>query len=149
MRLAKLFFDDACLETALRLQEERAMRPGRGYEHYWYISAALSLAEMQFQPAQADELARKAVDRVAKLLYKVLSLWDDPSEETLATEVSKRFVPAMYSEADKARLFLRSDAQTCQSILPCRPRKDHLWLTHLLRLRCHLMRSTTLPRRNS
>jgi len=35
-----------------------------------------------------EEFTRQAIDRVAKLLYKHLSLHDEPSEETLATEVS-------------------------------------------------------------
>ncbi|KAF2823880.1 hypothetical protein CC86DRAFT_395896 [Ophiobolus disseminans] len=86
IRLAKLFFDDS-VKQALILQEERAMRPGRGSEFFWYVSAAVSLTETQFRPSQADELTRQAVDRVSKLLYKILSLHDDPSEETLATEV--------------------------------------------------------------
>jgi hypothetical protein len=87
IRLAKIFFDDT-MEQALFLQEERAMRPGRGCEHFWYVSAAVSLAGTQFRPSQAGDLTRQAIDRVSKLLYKVLSLHDDPNQETLATEVS-------------------------------------------------------------
>jgi hypothetical protein len=86
MRLAKLFFDDS-MAHALLLQEERAMRPGRGSEYFWYVSAAVSLVGTQYKPSEAEDLTRQAVDRVAKLLYRVLSLQDDPSEESLATEV--------------------------------------------------------------
>ncbi|KAF2031397.1 hypothetical protein EK21DRAFT_63366 [Setomelanomma holmii] len=86
LRLAKQVFDD-CAEKSLRLQEERAARPGRGSEYYWYTSAAVSLVRKQFKPTQAELMQRQAIDRVAKLLYKVLSLQDDPTEETLATEI--------------------------------------------------------------
>jgi hypothetical protein len=91
-RMAKQIFDE-CHEKSLRLQEERAMRPGRGTEYFWYVSAAISLVGIQFQPAQTDLLKRQAVDRIAKLLYKVLSLQDDPTEETLANEVSSTSTP--------------------------------------------------------
>jgi hypothetical protein len=86
-RLAKLIYEES-VEKSLRLQEERAMRPGRGSEYFWYVSAAVSLVGMQYDPSQSKVLQRQAVDRVAKLMYKMLSLQDDPSEETLATEVS-------------------------------------------------------------
>ncbi|KAH5645189.1 hypothetical protein HBI51_111440 [Parastagonospora nodorum] len=85
-RLAKQIFDDN-KEKALRLLEERAMRPGKGTEYFWYVSAAVSLVETQFQPSQSDSLKRQAADRVAKLLHKSLSVLDEPTEETLATEV--------------------------------------------------------------
>jgi hypothetical protein len=85
-RLAKQVFDE-CQEKALSLQEERAMRPGRGMEYFWYVSAAIGLVSIEFQTAKSEILQRQASDRVAKLLYKVLALQDDPSEETLATEV--------------------------------------------------------------
>jgi hypothetical protein len=100
MRLAKLFFDDS-MEHALLLQEERAMRPGRGSEYFWYVSAAVSLVGTQYKPSEAEDLTRQAVDRVAKLLYRVLSLQDDPSEESLATEVllEERRAPLTVSTA--------------------------------------------------
>jgi hypothetical protein len=86
MRLAKLSFDD-CMGKSLFLQEERAMRPGRGSRYSWYLSAAMSLTATQLNPSDAKEYARQAGDRIAKMLHRVLSLYDDPSEETLATEV--------------------------------------------------------------
>jgi hypothetical protein len=61
------------------------MRPGRGSRYFWYVSAAVSLVNMHCEPAQAK---KQAIDRVAKLLYKTLSLQDEPDAETLATEVS-------------------------------------------------------------
>jgi hypothetical protein len=102
-RMAKQFFDE-CHEKALRLQEERAIRPGRGSEYFWYVSAAVSLVGMQFQPAQSELLKRQAVDRIAKLLYKVLSLQDDPTEGTLATEVGSIFNTTPRSRSDETRL---------------------------------------------
>lgn len=89
MRFAKQIFDDT-YETALRLQEERAMRPGRGMEFFWYVSAAVSLVGIQFKTTKAGALKRQAVDRISKLLYRVLALQDEPTEETLATEVGHR-----------------------------------------------------------
>jgi hypothetical protein len=61
------------------------MRTGRGSRYFWYVSAAVSLVDMHYEPTQAK---KQAVDRVAKLLYRTLSLLDEPSAETLATEVS-------------------------------------------------------------
>lgn len=85
-RMSKELFDNSQAKS-LRLQEERAMRPGRGSEYYWYISAAVSLVQMQFTSSKADSIKDQAAERVAKLFHKVLSLHDDPTEETLATEV--------------------------------------------------------------
>ncbi|KAF2868316.1 hypothetical protein BDV95DRAFT_500925 [Massariosphaeria phaeospora] len=82
-RVARSLFDDA-LQKALRLQEERAMRPGRGSHQHWYCSAAYSLVGIKYDPANADVLKRQAVDRVSRLLYKVLSLQDDSSTEPMA-----------------------------------------------------------------
>jgi hypothetical protein len=86
MQVAKTIFDDT-LHKALRLQETRAMQPGRGSEYFWYVSAAISLIGVQFDPSKSETLNRQAVDRVSKLLYKVLSLHDEPNEWTLASEV--------------------------------------------------------------
>lgn len=87
-RMAKDIFDNSQAKS-LRLQEERAMRPGRGSEFFWYISAAVSLVQMQFNAAaKAESIKEQAAERVARLFYKVLSLHDEPTEETLATEVS-------------------------------------------------------------
>ncbi|KAF2107497.1 hypothetical protein BDV96DRAFT_606350 [Lophiotrema nucula] len=86
LRVARSLFDEA-MERSLRLQEERSMRPGRGNHQFWYVSAAISLVRTQFDPSRADILKRQAGDRVAKLLYKILALQDDSSEEYLANEV--------------------------------------------------------------
>jgi len=63
------------------------MRPGRGSRYSWYLSAAVSLTATQFDASQAKEYSRLAGDRIAKMLHRTLSLWDEPTEETLATEV--------------------------------------------------------------
>jgi uncharacterized protein YcaQ len=102
-RIAKTIFDES-VEKSLRLQEERVMRPGRGSEYFWYISAAISLVGIQFNPSQSDTLKRQAMDRVAKLLYRVLSLQDDPSDETLASEVSYHLLHAAIMAIPDARL---------------------------------------------
>lgn len=86
MRLAKIYFDDS-KDKSLFLQEERAMRPGRGSRYSWYLSAAISLTATRFDASNAKKYTRQAGDRIAKMLRRVLSLYDDPTEETLATEV--------------------------------------------------------------
>jgi hypothetical protein len=80
-------FEDT-IEKALRLQEERALRPGRGNKQFWYISAACSIVRLQFDPARAELYKRQAGDRVSRLLYKILSLQDDADEDYLVNEVS-------------------------------------------------------------
>ncbi|PSN59846.1 hypothetical protein BS50DRAFT_220054 [Corynespora cassiicola Philippines] len=85
-RVAKTVFDST-MNQALRLQEERAMRPGRGSHQYWYVDSACSLVGIKFEPSRTDALRRQAVDRVSRLLYRILSLQDDPSENYLASEV--------------------------------------------------------------
>jgi hypothetical protein len=107
MRFAKQIFDDTH-EFALRLQEERAMRPGRGTEYFWYVSAAVSLVGIQFKTAKVDVLKRQAVDRISKLLYRVLALQDEPTEETLATEVSHRSCTKASLDANWTGLTYRS-----------------------------------------
>jgi hypothetical protein len=101
-RIAKQICDES-QEKALLLQEERAMRPGRGSEYLWYMSAAVSLIGTQDKPSQSEAFKRKAVDRVAKLLYKVLSLYDDPTEESLATEVSCTLDTSKWPHANGTR----------------------------------------------
>jgi hypothetical protein len=86
-RVARSLFDDA-IEKAMRLQEVRSLRPGRGNKQLWYVSAACSLVRMKFEPDRAETLKHQAGDRVSKILYKILSLQDDPSEDYLANEVS-------------------------------------------------------------
>lgn len=82
------------MEKALRLQEERAMRPGRGSHMHWYLSAAYSLVSIKRDPVRVHVFRRQAVDRVAKLLYKILHL-QDPSDEYLANEVSTALINAL------------------------------------------------------
>ena len=84
------------MTKALRLQEERAMRPGRGSHKHWYLSAAYSLVSIQLDPHRVDICKREAVDRVARLLYKILSL-QDPSDEYLANEVSLHPHPSLFA----------------------------------------------------
>ncbi|KAJ4367111.1 hypothetical protein N0V83_007641 [Neocucurbitaria cava] len=85
-QVAKVTFDQ-CLHKALRLQEERATRPGRGYHAFWFLSAAVGLVGIQFDPAQSDAVKVQTIDRGSRLLYKMLSLQDDPDEHSLASEV--------------------------------------------------------------
>ncbi len=66
------------------------MRPGRGSHQHWYISAAYGLVSIKLDPPRIDVFKRQAVDRVGRLLYKILSL-QDPNDEYLADEVSHLF----------------------------------------------------------
>lgn len=86
MRVAKSTFEDI-KEKALRLLEERSLRPGRGNHQYWVLSAAVSLVSIQFDAQKAEALERTAVDRVCKLLYMTLALQDDNCEEALVQDV--------------------------------------------------------------
>ncbi|KAF2715072.1 hypothetical protein K504DRAFT_445979 [Pleomassaria siparia CBS 279.74] len=84
-RVAKSVFGDT-MEKALRLHEERALRPGRGSHQHWYISAAYGFVSVKLDPPRIEVFKRQAVDRVARLLYKILSL-QEPSAEYLANDV--------------------------------------------------------------
>jgi hypothetical protein len=86
LSVAKALFHPS-ISSALRLQEERAMRPGRGSHNHWYLSAAYSLVCIKLDPLRSEVFRREAADRVAKLLYKILSL-QDSTDEYLANEVS-------------------------------------------------------------
>ncbi|KAH7116979.1 hypothetical protein B0J11DRAFT_106105 [Dendryphion nanum] len=97
LRVVQAMFDDT-MDKALALLEERCMRPGRGSHQYWYISAARSLVQIKLAPHRAELFKRQATDRVSRLLYKTLSLQDDPSEDFLANEVILANNPN-YSEA--------------------------------------------------
>ncbi|KAL5382724.1 hypothetical protein DPSP01_006283 [Paraphaeosphaeria sporulosa] len=71
---------DAIASHALKLLEERSMRPGRGSHHYWYLSAAVGLVEIKFCRGGEEEkmrLGREAGERVSRLLYRVLALREE------------------------------------------------------------------------
>jgi len=78
---------ESTLDKALKLLEERCLRPGRGNHHYWVISAAISLVLIQFEPQKTLMLEKQATERVCKLLYRQLSLQDEESEDELVQEV--------------------------------------------------------------
>ncbi|KAF1942115.1 hypothetical protein EJ02DRAFT_346248 [Clathrospora elynae] len=80
-QVAKVTFD-SCISKALNLQEERVLHVGRG------IGAAVGLVSLQFDPSQSDALKTQAIDRVSRLLYKMLSLQEEPSEQSLTSEVN-------------------------------------------------------------
>ncbi|KAF1971756.1 hypothetical protein BU23DRAFT_469893 [Bimuria novae-zelandiae CBS 107.79] len=75
-RIAKPAFE-ATKMSALRLLEERSMRPGRGNHHFWYLSAAISLVETQYRPEDIQMLEGEASERVCALLYRMLALQDE------------------------------------------------------------------------
>ncbi|CAI6333785.1 unnamed protein product [Periconia digitata] len=67
------------MDIALRVVEERCLRPGRGNHKFWFLSAACSLAAMQWEedPARREALEKSACERVCKVLYKILALRDE------------------------------------------------------------------------
>lgn len=91
-RIARPTFE-ATTNAALKLLEERSMRPGRGSHHYWYLSAAISLVQIQFAEAdgkgepEKKKLEREAGDRVCALLYRVMALQQEEGAEGDPAEV--------------------------------------------------------------
>ncbi|RYO57647.1 hypothetical protein AA0116_g7495 [Alternaria tenuissima] len=83
---------DSCAQLALRLQEERVMLAGRGGQQHWVLSAAVGLASVQFEPSHSDAVKLQAIDRVSRLLYRMLSR-KDISEEPPANEVLLQDAP--------------------------------------------------------
>lgn len=81
-RLARTVVD-ATAGPALRLLEERSMRPGRGSHHYWYLSAAVGLVSLRYASAEGasdgekERLRVLAGERVCALLYRVLALKEE------------------------------------------------------------------------
>jgi hypothetical protein len=79
-RIARPIFESTKV-GALKLMEERSLRPGRGNHHYWYLSAAISLVSIQYAPEQRSYLEEEAGGRVCNLLYRMLALQDDEGDE--------------------------------------------------------------------
>lgn len=78
-RVARPIFE-ATSDSSLRLMEERSMRPGRGNHHYWLLSAATSLVNIQYYPEKRAVLELEATERVCSLLYRVLALQEEHGE---------------------------------------------------------------------
>lgn len=85
-QVAKVTVQNA-LHKALRLHEERATRLGCSTKPYWYLSAALSLVNIQYDTSQSATLKSHAIDRVSRLYYKMLSLQEEPNAQNSAREV--------------------------------------------------------------
>ena len=75
------------MEKALRLQEERSMRPGRGNHQFWYVSAAYSLVSTKLEPQRAEILQIQSTDRISKLYFKILGSQEE-SKYYLVDDVS-------------------------------------------------------------
>ncbi len=85
--MAKGIFDQ-CMSKALAILESRMLRHGRGSgQNYSYVSAAAALIGMQFDPSQAETHKLQAVDRLSQIFYTMLSRQDEPTEQSLASEV--------------------------------------------------------------
>lgn len=79
------------MEKAFCLQEQRALRPGRGIHQYWFVSGAYSLSQVRRDPSQAIKIKEHALDRVSAVYYKILALQENPGEYYLVDEVGISF----------------------------------------------------------
>jgi hypothetical protein len=55
------------LAIAFKLLEDKFMRQGRGYDHFWWVSAACAIVQAKLEPELAEEIKLQATDRVAEL----------------------------------------------------------------------------------
>lgn len=49
------------------------MRSGRGYDHFWWVSAACSIVQAKLEPELAEEIKLQATERVAMLYRRKLT----------------------------------------------------------------------------
>ncbi|KAF2490610.1 hypothetical protein BU16DRAFT_566619 [Lophium mytilinum] len=84
--LTTLFVE--AMDKSFRILEERAMRPGRGFHMFWFVSAAFSLVQIRTNPEQASTYELQATDRVSKLYYKVLAMQDNVSRPPLNVPIA-------------------------------------------------------------
>jgi hypothetical protein len=61
------------LGIAFKLLEEKFMRQGRGYDHFWWVSAACSIVQVKLEPELAEEIKLQTTERVAELYRKKLA----------------------------------------------------------------------------
>ena len=61
------------LSDAFKLLEERVMRLGRGYDQFWWVSAAYSIVQAKLEPGLAEEIMLQATERVTELYRKKLA----------------------------------------------------------------------------
>ncbi|KAF2811596.1 uncharacterized protein BDZ99DRAFT_414077 [Mytilinidion resinicola] len=83
--LTTLFVE--AMDKALRILEERAMRPGRGFHMFWFVSAAFSLVQIRTNPELASIYKLQATDRVSKLYYRILAMQESLSRPPLNVPV--------------------------------------------------------------
>jgi hypothetical protein len=68
------------IQDALILLEEKITRLGTGYTHYWYISAAYGLIQLDKTPGNPTAQKQQAIDRVARQYFKVRASQEDLSK---------------------------------------------------------------------
>lgn len=61
------------LEQAFEILEERAVRLGRDFKNFWFVSAASGLVQSKLAPEHAAFFRDQTTDRVAKLFHKILA----------------------------------------------------------------------------
>jgi hypothetical protein len=78
------------LASAFKLLEERFMRSGRGYDHFWWVSAACSIVQAKLEPELAEQIKLQATERVAELYRRKLAY-----TETVSTMVQEGEIPPL------------------------------------------------------
>lgn len=68
-----LFNFSSILGIAFKLLEEKFMRQGRGYDHFWWVSAACSIVQVKLEPELAEGIKLQTTERVAELYRKKLA----------------------------------------------------------------------------
>jgi hypothetical protein len=67
------------IEFALGILERRAFRVGGVYRRYWLLLTALAAVRSRLQPRQAEDIDRRAGEKLTSVLYKIISSQVDPS----------------------------------------------------------------------
>lgn len=85
------------LDRAFALLSERALRPGRGFHQFWYVSAAACLVQIKLAPERAAFLKNQALERVTRLYHKVLAFREEDGDTGLLPEGG----PRINSDSDR------------------------------------------------
>ncbi|KAG9195951.1 hypothetical protein G6011_01072 [Alternaria panax] len=105
---------ESCVEQALNLLEERVMLTGRGSQQNWVLSAAVGLVNLQFEPLRSDAVKLQAIDRVSRLLYKMLSR-KDINQQLPANEILLQDTLHMAKQVDSHSGHFSSEAPSIVS----------------------------------
>lgn len=71
------------------------MRRGRGYDQFWWVSAACSIVQAKLEPELEQEIKLQATGRVAELYRRMLAY-----RETEPTTLQEGDMPSMEGEVN-------------------------------------------------